>query len=242
MNDKTLSKLYERLSAGERAVMMLRLWKEDEREPHLLDGMSSAQGREYNRYADLVNGLHDRLPPLVLVLHASTENLSLRVGWYLSLISGVMDIERIGDDIAAMMSERPERDLKLARALARTVQNYLWAGAGSAARGASKSRQTLMETLPQIIKDGVIATGAQLAAADLIVKRVAEDFGGEDPLHPVVREGLEKVRSDLQDVRASLALKSVDWPPTKPDEKLLRALTDSVLRGADVGLIAADDE
>ncbi|MCH7838397.1 MAG: hypothetical protein IIC26_07800, partial [Chloroflexi bacterium] len=80
--DGRLSRLSSALTAKERALLVLRSWKEDrDEDPAWRYRMPDEQVLEFNRYIRLMNGVNRNLGPLLLHLEATVEMLSLRLGW-----------------------------------------------------------------------------------------------------------------------------------------------------------------
>lgn len=76
-----LDRLYPCLTAKERAILVLQAWKRDEHEdPQVRLTMPESQGAEFNYYIDLMNGVHD-LTPYVIVLHQQVAQLGLKFAW-----------------------------------------------------------------------------------------------------------------------------------------------------------------
>lgn len=81
-----LSKLTPGLSAKERAILILRNWKEGVPEdPLIRSKMPAEQGPRFNDYIGLMNGVHDFLSLFTLILDQSLALLNARYGWLLSL-------------------------------------------------------------------------------------------------------------------------------------------------------------
>ena len=84
--DARLSKLTPALSAKERAILILRAWKEGVPEdPLIRSKMPAEQGPEFNHYIGLMNGVHDFLSLYTLILDQSLTLFDARYGWLLSL-------------------------------------------------------------------------------------------------------------------------------------------------------------
>jgi hypothetical protein len=80
--DNRLDRLSETLSAKERAVLVLRSWKDGKDEdPAWRRTMPSGQGSEFNHYIGLMNGVNTRIGVYLLVVRREVEKLSLRFGW-----------------------------------------------------------------------------------------------------------------------------------------------------------------
>jgi hypothetical protein len=75
-------KLYSALSAKERALLVIRAWKEGTVEDRQVRATTPAnQIDSFNHYIDLMNGVNERLGHYLLVLRASVEQLGLISGW-----------------------------------------------------------------------------------------------------------------------------------------------------------------
>ena len=83
--DGRLNKLYPGLTAKERAVLVLKGWKQDtEEDPLVRRTMPAEQGAEFNLYIDLLNGACE-LAPYVHAIGIMIDQMDLRYGWLLTL-------------------------------------------------------------------------------------------------------------------------------------------------------------
>jgi hypothetical protein len=83
--DGRLNKVYPGLAANERAILVLRAWKEGgEEDPLVRRTMPPRQATEFNRYISLMNGVNN-LHPYVLALRALVDQLGLRFAWLRTL-------------------------------------------------------------------------------------------------------------------------------------------------------------
>jgi hypothetical protein len=79
--------MLELLTARERALLVLRAWKEDkEDDPSWRSTMPESQVRTFNRYIGLMNGVNSRVGVYSLVVRQEVEKLSLRFGWLLTFL------------------------------------------------------------------------------------------------------------------------------------------------------------
>jgi hypothetical protein len=75
-------KLFPALTARERAVLVLRAWKEGGREDRQVRAtMPLGQAAEFNRYIDLMNAANEGLGRYLVVLRAQAGQLGLIDGW-----------------------------------------------------------------------------------------------------------------------------------------------------------------
>ncbi len=85
ITDGRIDKLYPALTAKERALMVLRAWKQDEEEDRRIRlTMPSGQSIEFNRYIDLLLGACE-LTPYVHALGLMIDQMDMRYGWLLTL-------------------------------------------------------------------------------------------------------------------------------------------------------------
>jgi hypothetical protein len=84
--DGRLDRLYPALTAKERAILVLRAWKEGgEEDPLVRRTMPSQQGPEFNDYIGLMNVVNGDLATYILLLHSVVANLCTKHGWLLTL-------------------------------------------------------------------------------------------------------------------------------------------------------------
>ncbi len=85
ITDGRIDKLYPVLTAKERALLVLRAWKQDEEEDRRVRlTMPDSQISEFNRLLDLMNGCY-LFTPYIGALGLVIGQLSLRYGWLLML-------------------------------------------------------------------------------------------------------------------------------------------------------------
>lgn len=77
-----LAKLYLELTAKERALLVLRAWKQGkEEDPGWRSRMPQRQVKDFNRFIHLMNGVNRELGLYLFGVHHEAEKLSLRLGW-----------------------------------------------------------------------------------------------------------------------------------------------------------------
>lgn len=86
-NHGRLDRLHDRLTARERAKLVLRAWKQGKDEdPWVTLTMPDHQAREYNRLITLMNGVNIRLGALIAVHYEAGLVLSQRLGWLSTIV------------------------------------------------------------------------------------------------------------------------------------------------------------
>ena len=104
--DRRLSSLVSALTAKERALLVLRAWKEDtDEDPAWRLSMPSDQARDFNYYISLMNGVNRNLIPLVMQLEANVEMLSLRLGWLTTFLLWQVNVNQIAEFIEMETTE-----------------------------------------------------------------------------------------------------------------------------------------
>ena len=84
--DGRLDKLTVALTARERAVLILRSWKEEVPEdPQIRSKMPAEQALEFNHFIFLMNGVNCDLGTFTAYLSAMVGQLSLRLGWLITV-------------------------------------------------------------------------------------------------------------------------------------------------------------
>jgi hypothetical protein len=87
LRESRLSNVNAALTARERAVLVLRSWKEGKDEdPAWRRWMPEGQVAEFNRYIELMNGVNRNLGVFLGMLRLEVEKLSLRNGWLSTLM------------------------------------------------------------------------------------------------------------------------------------------------------------
>jgi hypothetical protein len=77
-----MDKLFSALTAKERALAVLRVWKDGGEEDRQVRGtMPDAQVAEFNELIEIMNGVNERLGPYILLLRSTVEKLGLISGW-----------------------------------------------------------------------------------------------------------------------------------------------------------------
>ncbi len=92
---RRLENLYAELTAKERGILVLGAWKQEKDEdPGWRARMPQSQGREFNRYIDLMNGVNHELGLYLYGVHQEAEKLSLRLGWLGTLaLWGMLNVQ-----------------------------------------------------------------------------------------------------------------------------------------------------
>ncbi len=92
-----VDKLFSALTARERALMVLRAWKDGgEEDRQVRSAMPDAQVAEFNRLIEVMNGVNEQLGKYLLLLRAFTEQLGLIDGWLSTMILWASDVADLG--------------------------------------------------------------------------------------------------------------------------------------------------
>ena len=84
--NQRLDKLYPALTAKERALLVLRAWKEEREEDlQVRRTMPSSQTHEFNRYIHLMDAANEDLGKYIVALNGVANQLGLKSAWLASL-------------------------------------------------------------------------------------------------------------------------------------------------------------
>ncbi len=96
LRESRIDKLYPGLTAKERAVLVLKGWKQDtEEDPLVRRTMPAEQAPEFNRLIDLMNGVNVDLATRVITLYALLGRLGAQWGWLATVQVWGLDAWRV---------------------------------------------------------------------------------------------------------------------------------------------------
>jgi len=76
------------------------------------------------------------------------------------------------------------------------------------------------------LREGITACWRQLRAAEVVIAAGAEEFGGEDPLDPALRNVLDGMRQDLVGLHGDAQKYTGAFDLPEPDDALVERLRD----------------
>jgi len=197
-----LDKLFPALTAKERGLLVLHAWKEGEEEDRQVRStIPPGQVPVFNRYIGLMNGANQHLSPLILLLQALADQLSIKYGWLLSL--GLW-----GNEASFRTNVDSRKPVKIAR--------------GNKEREAEAPfPDRLLEVLLANLCERIPLQWRELRAVEMVVEEIEQEFG-EDPLLPGLRDILGHVRATLTDLHPRLRNLEPDLDDLpEPDEQTL---------------------
>jgi hypothetical protein len=233
-----IERLYDRLSARERALLVLRSWKEGKEEDMAWrSSMPWEQEGEFNRLIELMNGVNVHLAPFVFATAPEVDKLGLRLGWMAAfarwanqryeledLLLGPKGIRLEGLQLDKKAKSRVRKALAMAPAkpmvyVSEEFQELL------REEGLKESRiDPAVDANKEALRDGLVGVWASLHAADLVIAEVAPDFDGEDPTRPELRHILDCSLERLKDFREQTELYVGPLELPEPEEELLGKL------------------
>jgi hypothetical protein len=231
-------RLFSALSAKERALLVLRAWKEGaEADRQVRSTMPLNQVDSFNRYIDLMNSVNESLGRYLIVLRAQVEQLGLINGWLATM--RLWDLHAFGlglfifrnvpepiteSDHARLKRPRgrepaPDRGLSYAvypdsegvkvKQLAEE-RAAIWEGfrrvpcSVFAEPSDEPSRmEEAFQALVDRLKRQVVEYWVDLRGIEFLVGEAAEEFG-EDSALPVVRQIIDWMRQELNELRDNL--------------------------------------
>ena len=218
--DARLGRLMPVLSARERGILVLRSLKEGtEEDPLWRLTMPPSQVREFNRYIGLMNACNIYLSHFITVVEQWTEQVNLK--FLLMLTVGRLD--DLVWDIAKLVSTKKRAKVE------KMVENgYLPVDLPWAEK--ENSYFDLAGGLYERLREGVVHRWQELRAIEIVVEEVAQEFDGEDPLRPILRETLEKTKGEIRSLHEHLS-KIEPLELLEPEEEIMAALNEFFARG-----------
>jgi hypothetical protein len=195
--DARLNKLMPALTAKERAILILRALKDRTAEnPLWRSTMPAHQVDEFNRLIVLMNACNLYLPMYITMVEQHTEQLYVRFLWLQSLVALGVQFSHLAGLIPA--SKRAEASA--------CVDRWPLAVLPWDTGDDEGSWLNLAERMEEGIRLWLVSLWEELRSIDIVVDEVAKEFDGEDPLRPVMRGIMEKTRSKLVHLHATLAV------------------------------------
>ena len=189
-SDSRLNKLMPALTAKERAILILRSFREQTPEdPHWRSTMPLEQSSQINQYICLMNACNIYIPLYITMVAQHCEKLWLRVYWMQSMIQSGRQIWELGKLIP--LTKRAAAQQLVAGSY--PVVELPWD-----AEEHEYSWLTILENMQEGLRVWLVSLWQELRSIDVVVNEVAEEFDGEDPLVPTMRRLVENTRRDLQ--------------------------------------------
>ena len=223
--DNRLQKLFKALTARERASMRLRWFKEDAEEPDALRQTTPwDQFEEVNRLARVGDATNHEVTWYALWLRARLDAVRVRFG--------MVDCLRLwglhADQLRLLLSDTAARQGKRSRAGIEELLGqapHLVPVTGEQ-HEAVDGVDALGRNLVRLVAREVKEAWAELLAVERIVRKAADQFDGEEPIHPETRRLLEDATAAVKGLREALSPWFQDMAlPEEPDEQVVRALT-----------------
>jgi hypothetical protein len=194
--DARLSKLLPALSARERAVLALRAQNAGQDAAAIRRSMPAEQRHEYNRYMGLVFVAGCQMGALVYVIKNQVENLSFDLDRIDQLERAATVLEEDDPESVAAHPVRPWRQ-RQRQSEHLTVPEFL--------------RSLALELKEDAFKE-LSVRWRELRAVEIVLDEIAEQFDGEDALHPDARGWLTNSRSAALRVTERLGRKRLPEP------------------------------
>lgn len=234
--EQRLNRVYPALSAKERGLLVLQAYKAGEKPDRLIyDTTPNAQGPEFNRYIRLMNAVNVELATVLTIMREQVDKADLKYAWLMTLLIWGMETQVLGDEVLSATKDRKlRRDVRrlMARApgdlqvpvdltLPPEESDVFKKGYGD----------ELVRGLLFGIKQGLQQHWFELRAIEICVQEVAEEFGGEDPMQPDVRELINDCLRSCTRLRDDVsAYVEIELPePADDDIAQVRGLLDKLV-------------
>jgi hypothetical protein len=241
-----VERLYDRLTARERAIMVLRSWKEGKDEDMAWRySMPWEQEGEFNRLIELMNGVNVHLAPFAFATAPEVDKLGLRLGWMAAFTlwgNQRYELEELLLGPKGIRLEGLQLDKK---AKARIRKALAMAPAKPMVYVSGEFQELLREEAPkesridpavdankEALREGVPGVWSHLHAADLVIAEVAPEFDGEDPARPELRHILDHGLERLRDFKEQAEMYVGPFELPEPEEELLAKMR-RLVRGDD---------
>jgi hypothetical protein len=201
-----LDRLYPRLTARERGLLVLHAYKAGEKpDPLIYRTCPSEQGAAFNRYIHLMNACNVELATVVLILRTQIDKMELKYSWLMTVLIWGMETQVLGDRVLAATKDRKLRK-DVRRLMARAPSDLkvpvdLTVPPAEPETFDNGYGDETVKALLFGIKQNLQQHWAELRAIEVAVQEVAEEFGGEDPLRADTREMIEDCRRSCTTLR-----------------------------------------
>ena len=222
--DTRLDKLADNLTARERALLVLRSWKEGrDEDPAWRWRMPAEQFETFNRYVRLMHGVNYGLFPLLLVLSLEAEKIALRIGilatlalWYVQWANAEWVLE--------LEEKKPDLDLTgdhVPRLPVIYIPEELREAVAESTRGMEPTKiDEAAAVLKERLHGDLQEHWRYLLAAEAAVAEVESELG-EDPALPDTRRVLDYAREQLAEAREEAERYLGPLADVAPDDELL---------------------
>jgi hypothetical protein len=258
--DRRLQILFTKLSAKERALLVLRARKEGrEEDPAVWKTLPFGQREQFDRLIAMLQGINWELHPYLERLGWMASQMRLRLGWLESVNTWAVVVETLAGYIRCLTKEpvtasehrrlagvspdwgseyevfpderadevaflREERRLVQA-ACERSPTDVLSEPARPLAeyeglKGA-EARNMLRDALIEKLVEDVRTGWRKVRAVETVFEEAREEFDGEDPADPSVREMLTEARRKIEETRRALAGYEIEAELQEPGEEEL---------------------
>jgi hypothetical protein len=194
--EQRLDRLYPALTAKERGLLVLRAYKAGEKpDPQIYHSTPDAQAHAFNHYIHLMNAVNTELASVLSILREQVGRTDLKYAWFMTLAIWGLETHILGNEVLAVTKDRKLRQ-EVRRLMARAPSDLvvpldLTVPPEEPETFKKGYGDEIARALLYGINQGVQQHWCELRAIEIGVQEVAEEFGGEDPLQPDVREVLD---------------------------------------------------
>jgi hypothetical protein len=220
--DSRLTKLMPTLTAKERAILVLRSFKDKTPEdPAWRSTMPREQDPEFNRLISVMNTCNTYLPLLIAVLEQQTEQFYQRLLWLETMIAmGVQAWE-----IAKLVPVAKRKQAEKGRGDHWPLVELPWVKEDE-----PPGWLNVCDQAEEAFRSSVVSLWQQLREVEILLDEVALEFDGEDPLRSANREVLDSMRSRLTALHRVLASQK-PLELSEPDEESLALIRTYFAKG-----------
>jgi hypothetical protein len=208
--ESRLDRLYPALTAKERGLLVLHAYKAGETpDPLIYRTCPSEQGPAFNRYIHLMNAMNVELATVLVIMREQMDKAELKYSWLMTALIWGLETQVLGRHaLAATKDRKLRKDIR--RLMARAPSDLqvpldLTVPPEEPVTFEKGYGDETVKALLFGIKQSLQQHWCELRSIEIGVQEVAEEFGGEDPLHADTREMIDeclrsctKIRDDVK--------------------------------------------
>jgi hypothetical protein len=207
--ERRIGRMYEKLSATERARLALEAYKDDRRLDVLVDWTTPDDQRlELSRLVRRIISLNTNVAWLLTSWEARMRLLETQWAWYLTLRQWATMAREASAYLLLQEFDGSDVESEDAQRVRERLQAQLGSAPLSLAAGSThvplNDADERAAALLATIGEGLARLWREYHAAEQVVSEVAKDFAGDEPLDPELRARMDQLREHLEGLTEDL--------------------------------------
>ena len=216
-----LDRVYPALTAKERALLLLRYYREDiDEDPAIRSTMPSTQVWEFNRLLRLISAVNTEIAYLLMLLKARATQVDLKYAWLMTLMLWAMEADGVRERLLCKTKDRKERQSirKLFPRSPGGLSVPIDTLTSHEQEPTLSAGDEIVRALVIGIKQGLEQHWQELRSVEIAVAEVAdEEFGGEELFRTETRMLLDDAKKMLLKVHNGLLSYVEPFELSEPD-------------------------